>query len=75
MDILCQDIGDDLIKSFQKSGGTGTYPPPSLHSLIAIFLSESPAPAKLRLVQYFFLDLAHLLDQVILASNWSIQIT
>ena len=63
VDILCQDIGDDLIKSFQKSGGTGTYPPPSLHSLIAIFLSESPAPAKLRLVQYFFLDLAHLLDQ------------
>ena len=63
VDILCRDIGDDLIKSFQKSGGTGTYPPPSLHSLITIFLSESPAPAKLRLVQYFFLDLAHLLNQ------------
>ena len=63
VDILCQDIGDDLIKSFQKSGGTGSYPPPSLHSLITIFLSESPASAKLRLVQYFFLDLAHLLPQ------------
>ena len=62
VDILCEDIGEDLIKSFQKGGGTGTYPPPSLHSLITIFLSESPAPAKLRLVQYFFLDLAHLLS-------------
>ena len=63
VDILCEDIGEDLIKSFQKGGGTGCYPPPSLHSLITIFLSESPAPAKLRLVQYFFLDLAHLLPQ------------
>ena len=62
VDILCDDIGEDLIKSFQKEGGTGSYPPPSLHSLITIFLSESPAPAKLRLVQYFFLDLAHLLS-------------
>ena len=62
VDILCEDIGEDLIKSFQKEGGTGSYPPPSLHSLITIFLSESPAPAKLRLVQYFFLDLAHLLS-------------
>eukprot|EP00092_Neocalanus_flemingeri_P083538 GFUD01104869.1.p1 GENE.GFUD01104869.1~~GFUD01104869.1.p1 ORF type:complete len:2801 (+),score=928.21 GFUD01104869.1:744-8405(+) len=61
VDILCGDIGDDLICSFQKAGGTGSYPPPSLHSLITTFLSESPAPAKLRLVQYFFLDLAHLL--------------
>jgi len=61
VDILCEDIGDDLICSFQKAGGTGAYPPPSLHSLITTFLSESPAPAKLRLVQYFFLDLAHLL--------------
>ena len=49
--------------SFQKSGGTGCYPPPSLHSLITIFLGEAPASAKLRLVQYFFLDLAHLLPQ------------
>ena len=63
VDILCEDIGEDLIKSFQKGGGTGCYPPPSLHSLISIFLSEAPAPAKLRLVQYFFLDLAHLLPQ------------
>jgi len=61
VDILCEDIGDDLICSFQKAGGSGSYPPPSLHSLITTFLSESPAPAKLRLVQYFFLDLAHLL--------------
>ena len=61
VDILCEDIGDDLICNFQKAGGTGAYPPPSLHSLITTFLSESPAPAKLRLVQYFFLDLAHLL--------------
>ena len=49
--------------SFQKSGGTGCYPPPSLHSLITIFLGEAAASAKLRLVQYFFLDLAHLLPQ------------
>ena len=63
VDILCEDIGEDLIKSFQKGGGTGCYPPPSLHSLVSIFLSEAPAPAKLRLVQYFFLDLAHLLPQ------------
>ena len=61
VDILCEDVGDDLVQSFQKAGGTGQYPPPSLHSLLAAFLSESPAPAKLRLVQYFFLDLAHLL--------------
>ena len=60
MDNLCQDIGDELEQNFQRAGGVGSYPPPSLHSLTTSFLSESPAPAKLRLVQYFFLDLAHI---------------
>ena len=41
--------------SFQRAGGS--YPPPSLYALLATFLADTPA--KLRLVQYFFLDLAH----------------
>merc|ERR1719357_398959 len=59
VDALCDDIGPELVTNFQRAGGTGCYPPPSLHALITTFLSESSAPSKLRLVQYFFLDLAH----------------
>ena len=59
VDSLCEDVGEELCSAFQRAGGPGSYPPPSLHALITTFLSEAPAPAKLRLVQYFFLDLAH----------------
>lgn len=67
VDILCDDVGDSLVERFQKSGGVGDYPPPSLHALLSIFLTDSPAPAKIRLVQYFFLDLAHLLTEEVWA--------
>jgi hypothetical protein len=62
VDALCEDVGEELVTGFQRAGGPGSYPPPSLHALITAFLCEAPAPAKLRLVQYFFLDLAHSLD-------------
>ena len=62
VDILARDVGEELVTAFQRAGGSGSYPPPSLYALLATFLADTPAPAKLRLVQYFFLDLAHLLS-------------
>lgn len=38
MDSLCTDCGPELVTSFQRAGGTGAYPPPSLHALITTFL-------------------------------------
>ncbi|XP_050715881.1 protein ELYS-like isoform X9 [Eriocheir sinensis] len=43
--------------------GKGMYPPPSLHSLLNMFLlPDVPTTTKHRIVQYLFLDLASLLS-------------
>lgn len=45
------------------SSGRGMYPPPSLHSLLNMFLlPDVPTTTKHRIVQYLFLDLASLLS-------------
>lgn len=54
IDILCRDIGEDLVNAFKRGGRPATYPDPSLQPL-----ADCSAPAKHRLVQYFFLDLSH----------------
>ena len=54
VDILCRDIGEDLVNAFKRGGRPATYPDPTLQPL-----ADCSAPAKHRLVQYFFLDLSH----------------
>lgn len=55
----CECIG----KAWEKEGGSGMYPPPSLHALLAIFLlPDVSTTTKHRIVQYLFLDLASLLS-------------
>ncbi|XP_071534189.1 uncharacterized protein Elys isoform X2 [Panulirus ornatus] len=50
-------------KAWEKEGGCGMYPPPSLHALLAVFLlPDVSTTTKHRIVQYLFLDLASLLS-------------
>nr|XP_045604615.1 protein ELYS-like isoform X1 [Procambarus clarkii] len=50
-------------KAWEKDGGSGMYPPPSLHALLSMFtLPDVSTTTKHRIVQYLFLDLASLLS-------------
>ena len=73
VDGLCRQLGDVLEANFERDGGDGLFPPPSLHALLSLYLisseqrdsSRSAAAAsscvdhlKHRIVQYTFLDMA-----------------
>lgn len=65
IDGLLEDMngGGSIGKAWEKEGGSGLYPPPSLHALLAIFLlPDISTTTKHRIVQYLFLDLASLLS-------------
>ncbi|ROT67431.1 Protein ELYS [Penaeus vannamei] len=65
IDGLLEDLngGGSIGKAWEKEGGSGLYPPPSLHALLAIFLlPDISTTTKHRIVQYLFLDLASLLS-------------
>lgn len=52
-----------IAKVWEKEGGSGLYPPPSLHALLSMFLlPDVSTTTKHRIVQYLFLDLASLLS-------------
>ncbi|XP_069945568.1 protein ELYS isoform X3 [Cherax quadricarinatus] len=55
--------GGSIGKAWEKEGGSGMYPPPSLHAVLATFLlPDVSTTTKHRIVQYLFLDLASLLS-------------
>jgi hypothetical protein len=44
---------------WQREGGSGTYPPPSIRALLFIYLLDAvPTDIKHTIVVYFFIDLA-----------------
>ena len=56
----------DLQVNFEKEGGNGDYPPPTLHSLLISYLiktEDNNINLKHRLVQYVFLDMASCLSK------------
>ena len=56
----------DLLVNFEKEGGNGDYPPPTLHSLLISYLiktEDNNINLKHRLVQYVFLDMASCLSK------------
>lgn len=55
--------GDRLSSLWERDGGTGLYPPPSIQSLLRTYLLDGiPMHVKHCIVIYVFLDLAGLLD-------------
>ncbi|CAG2164445.1 unnamed protein product [Oppiella nova] len=63
IDGIVDSFGPDLADLWTKGGGDGLYPPPNLHSLLAIFLLESASLAqKQALMLYSLLDLADFLS-------------
>ena len=64
IDGLC---GDAVRANFERDGGNGLYPPPTLRSLLISYLihkndDESDDFNAHRLIQYFFLDIASLME-------------
>ena len=59
--------------NFEREGGNGLYPPPSLYALLSLYLIPSQSPDmqqqcfKHRIIQYIFLDLASYLN----GDKWS----
>ena len=53
--------------NFEREGGNGHFPPPTLHALLVSYLVHSSQPSDLmikhRLVQYLFLDMASCLSK------------
>ena len=63
VDGLCRQLGDVLEANFERDGGDGLFPPPSLHALLSLYLisreqRNSCDHLKHRIVQYTFLDMA-----------------
>lgn len=55
--------GSQLSELWQSDGGTGMYPPPSIQSLLAMYLQDGiDIQTKNSIVIYVFLDLASILD-------------
>lgn len=69
IDGLCQQLGSNLTENFEREGGNGCFPPPSLHALLICYLidtsksSHAAQMAKHRIVQYLFLDMASCLSK------------
>ena len=38
VDGLCRQLGDVLEANFERDGGDGLFPPPSLHALLSLYL-------------------------------------
>ena len=55
--------GDKLSSLWERDGGTGLYPPPSIQSLLRIYLLDGiPMHVKHGIVIYMFLDLTALFE-------------
>ncbi|PSN36894.1 Protein ELYS, partial [Blattella germanica] len=55
--------GDRLSSLWERDGGTGLYPPPSIQSLLRTYLLDGiPLHVKHCIVIYVFMDLTSLLD-------------
>jgi hypothetical protein len=55
--------GDCLSSLWERDGGTGLYPPPSIQSLLRTYLLDGiPMHVKHCIVIYVFLDLAGILE-------------
>ena len=52
--------------NFERDGGNGSFPPPSLHALLSCYLIQNQGCSDLmvhRIVQYLFLDMASCLSK------------
>ncbi|TRY74821.1 hypothetical protein TCAL_05664 [Tigriopus californicus] len=59
IDGLCDEFGENLHVNFERAGGDGLYPPPTLHALLTMYLINLGTDVnKHRIVQYLFLDIA-----------------
>ena len=68
IDGLCRGLGPVCRANFEREGGNGEYPPPSLYSLLSVYLIHPEDDdddekhhltfLKHRIVQYLFLDIA-----------------
>ncbi|XP_074654588.1 protein ELYS-like [Tubulanus polymorphus] len=61
IDGMVNQFGDELRQVWLKEGGTGVYPPASIHALLSIYLLNGvPLMLKHSIVAYFILDLISL---------------
>ncbi|QQP38074.1 AT hook containing transcription factor 1, partial [Caligus rogercresseyi] len=64
IDGLCSQFGSKLCSNFERDGGDGLYPPPTLFSLLSSYLIDDHRSAQIndvgkhRLIHYLFLDMA-----------------
>ncbi|KAK3099666.1 hypothetical protein FSP39_007744 [Pinctada imbricata] len=66
IDGLIEQAGQPLKDLWNREGGTGMYPPPSLHALLSIYLLEEPdLLTKHLIVLYVLLDLVSLADTAV----------
>ena len=66
IDSICQHLGPSLKANFEREGGDGLYPPPTLHALLISYLiktDDKNINLKHRLIQYIFLDMASCLSK------------
>ena len=70
VDGLCAPLQPQIVVNFEREGGNGPFPPPTLHALLISYLIHSPSSTaasdlmiKHRLVQYLFLDMASCLSK------------
>ncbi|XP_026551234.1 protein ELYS isoform X2 [Pseudonaja textilis] len=60
IDGMISQLGDSVVKLWQRDGGTGKYPPPSLHALLDLYLLENTEELyKHAITIYLLLDIMH----------------
>uniref|UniRef100_A0A8C5RVM7 AT-hook containing transcription factor 1 n=1 Tax=Laticauda laticaudata TaxID=8630 RepID=A0A8C5RVM7_LATLA len=60
IDGMISQLGDSVVKLWQRDGGTGKYPPPTLHALLDLYLLENTEELyKHAITIYLLLDIMH----------------
>ena len=55
IDNITREMGEDLNMLWQKEGGSGFYPPPSLHALMTTYLLQSTSLHNKHLVTMYLM--------------------